>query len=138
MIAEEGVLYAYEPVAQYETEGRLVYFGRSKSARALSAEVREEQMRILFAKRSGLNKPERICFWVHVPNITQAWDQLREVLCAQELMYGKVKRLMELGDNWYDIADSAGDLVEWLRSKGFEVADVARESSSRVQWIHHY
>ena len=110
MIAEEGVVYGYVPLGSFR-DRTIVYIGRSTSKAAREAVV-EQRKKILCRTMSGLNKPEKVLFWMRVPNVSAAWEKVVDYMYGR--MYDSaVRRVHVLGDNWYEMsADKVDDHVD--------------------------
>ena len=113
MIAEEGVVYGYVPLGSFGDK-TIVYIGRSTSEAAKEAVFDEQQKKMLCRTMSGLNRPEKVIFWMRVPNVSATWESIVDYMYGR--MYdSEVRRVHMLGDNWYEMpSDKIDDHVDAL------------------------
>ena len=110
----------------YTTKGRVdgkqvLCIGRSRVPIMMEPMVinNPSVMKDLLVRRSkirGLNRPDRIVFWIKVPNVSdQVWAALRSEMSKEWVP--NFKPLPELGNTYYSLEPSNLDFLEmWFTS----------------------
>jgi len=110
----------------YTTKGRVdgkqvVCIGRSRVPIMMEPMVMHNKavMKDLLVRRCkirGLNKPDRILFWMRVPNVSdRVWAELRSEMSKEWVP--NFKPLPELGNTYYSLETSNLDFLEmWFTS----------------------
>ena len=110
----------------YTTKGRVdgkqvLCIGRSRVPIMMEPMVMHNTlvMKDLLVRRSkirGLNRPDRIVFWIKVPNVSdQVWAALRSEMSKEWVP--NFKPLPELGNTYYSLEYSNLDFLEmWFTS----------------------